>query len=514
MHRSSGVFLWVFLVVRSLLRGLDNYDTLTELQSRLDEMPNDLFKYFQRMLDSIDKSYQAQSARLFQLLLVEAADYSVITLSFFDQTSLDFALNMPNTPWTGERLQEWEKRATKRIRARCTDLIEVKKVQEKERRLYVHFLHRTIHDFLVDRDVQQLLQSRLAPSPRPAEYFAAAFLAQIKIWHGKFDSPSVYKHALDGVLASCFQIEHVLNTPCQIIIDELNKTLVNRIDGNDVSRVKDEWDRPHPADSQNNSLTLEIASNSHLDRYIQNKVTSNVEALASSDRSILLTLIVSKMQRLWQAARRNDPIEVSENNAIQTWKRLQDDDWVNEILLRDAEGLSMDIGQMKQGDEASQLTSEQLLVKLFERGADPNDALPSILSDDNSLRLARLGSLSTWTYFFRNMLLAAKHLPKAYCIGLLQIFLEHGADQHIQIEDVPILLEQGPDEQGIGRYTQFERLFWEQGADEDVPFEHVYADVRSRHSALGLLAAVESAWGEDAMEELEAWLKTYNQAKC
>lgn len=41
-ENSSGVFLWVRLVVESLLQGLENSDGLEELQARLDELPQDL----------------------------------------------------------------------------------------------------------------------------------------------------------------------------------------------------------------------------------------------------------------------------------------------------------------------------------------------------------------------------------------------------------------------------------------------------------------------------------------
>jgi hypothetical protein len=42
VDRASGVFLWVKLVVRSLLDGLSNYDRVSDLQERLWILPVDL----------------------------------------------------------------------------------------------------------------------------------------------------------------------------------------------------------------------------------------------------------------------------------------------------------------------------------------------------------------------------------------------------------------------------------------------------------------------------------------
>ena len=45
-ERVSGVFLWVFLVVRLLRRGLTEYDSYSDLLRRLDSFPSDLETFF------------------------------------------------------------------------------------------------------------------------------------------------------------------------------------------------------------------------------------------------------------------------------------------------------------------------------------------------------------------------------------------------------------------------------------------------------------------------------------
>lgn len=62
---SSGVFLWVSLVVKSLLKGLTNRDTLADLRKRLRELPDELDGLYSQMLSSIRPPfYFEQASRL------------------------------------------------------------------------------------------------------------------------------------------------------------------------------------------------------------------------------------------------------------------------------------------------------------------------------------------------------------------------------------------------------------------------------------------------------------------
>lgn len=65
VQRASNVFLWVVLVVRSLLQGLRNQDGINDLTRRLCEIPVDLEGYFNRMLQKLDRFYLAEARQLF-----------------------------------------------------------------------------------------------------------------------------------------------------------------------------------------------------------------------------------------------------------------------------------------------------------------------------------------------------------------------------------------------------------------------------------------------------------------
>ena len=72
-EKASGVFLWVYLVVKSVSRGITNADTPADLLRRVQEMPPDLEPYFESMLDSIEPYYRNESSRML-LACISAVD--------------------------------------------------------------------------------------------------------------------------------------------------------------------------------------------------------------------------------------------------------------------------------------------------------------------------------------------------------------------------------------------------------------------------------------------------------
>lgn len=69
VDRARGVFLWVRLVVRDLLRVLRDGGRLKALFKELESIPLELDEYFQRMLDSIGKTYQREASIILQTAL-------------------------------------------------------------------------------------------------------------------------------------------------------------------------------------------------------------------------------------------------------------------------------------------------------------------------------------------------------------------------------------------------------------------------------------------------------------
>ncbi|MCJ1395091.1 hypothetical protein MMC18_007972, partial [Xylographa bjoerkii] len=65
--KSSGVFLWVYLVIRSLKDGLRNGDSISDLQRRVDSFPSDLEDYFMHILGRLEPFYFQQAKKFFRV---------------------------------------------------------------------------------------------------------------------------------------------------------------------------------------------------------------------------------------------------------------------------------------------------------------------------------------------------------------------------------------------------------------------------------------------------------------
>jgi hypothetical protein len=83
--KAAGVFLWVYLVVKSLLAGLVNGDRVLDLERRLELLPPDLENLYHKMLNSLEPFYFSHASQLFQLVRESIDPPTLLTLSFADE---------------------------------------------------------------------------------------------------------------------------------------------------------------------------------------------------------------------------------------------------------------------------------------------------------------------------------------------------------------------------------------------------------------------------------------------
>lgn len=186
IEKAYGVFLWVVLACRSVQEGLDNFDRLSDLRRRIDELPPELERLFQHMLSNIEGRYQDHAAKILRIChqnhLVPATQ-RLFTLGLALVDDYDLELNrLPSvqslaanetfaTPSDRQRKND-EKYAKcmileGRLRSHCFGLVEVKKaslshnencfcgylpgltnVHDDVIDSTVEFMHRTVFDFL------------------------------------------------------------------------------------------------------------------------------------------------------------------------------------------------------------------------------------------------------------------------------------------------------------------------------------------------------------------------------
>ena len=155
--KANGVFLWVVLVTKSLLNGLRNYDHISDLLRRLEDLPGDLEELYDHMLFSVDKQYREQCSRTLQTILRSIkieVDFplTVLQLSFVEEDDNQNPLDAPlrSLPQTEE---DWRLEATEgRLRSRCGGLAEVQDLVKfddgHKSGNSIGFLHRSVIEYL------------------------------------------------------------------------------------------------------------------------------------------------------------------------------------------------------------------------------------------------------------------------------------------------------------------------------------------------------------------------------
>lgn len=170
--KASGVFLWVALACRSILEGLDDYETVPELMGRITELPSELHEFFRRIIAEVNPRHRDQCARLLRLVFESQRarvfdPIPAIGLAIIDEQGLRADFTGPSIARLSEeqlvlRCQMLEGR----LRSRCYGLVELQRfdgfgignnlhslasISTKDAAVVnseVVFMHRSLYEFL------------------------------------------------------------------------------------------------------------------------------------------------------------------------------------------------------------------------------------------------------------------------------------------------------------------------------------------------------------------------------
>ncbi|KAH9906239.1 hypothetical protein F4778DRAFT_725077 [Xylariomycetidae sp. FL2044] len=178
VEKSCGVFLWVVLVVRSVLAGLHNHDHLNELLDRLNELPTELKDLYAHMLRRLPVSYRENASQLFQICLLARDIQS--DQHWFAPRQLHFAetdnhdvVKTPMGPLPSAMESRIGNTVEGRIRSRCYGLLEIVPTKSQMGRLSgtslnavsVEFIHRSAVEFLRAPEVWSSILAFTADTP-------------------------------------------------------------------------------------------------------------------------------------------------------------------------------------------------------------------------------------------------------------------------------------------------------------------------------------------------------------
>ncbi|KAI0867853.1 hypothetical protein GGS24DRAFT_495023 [Hypoxylon argillaceum] len=118
VSKAQGVFLWVALVVSSLIAGLSSGDRLSDLEKRLALLPPGLEGLYDRIIRSMDTFYLEHAAQLFALVAASQQPLNVGIALFADEEAPD------------AEIQRCIDTMTRRINTRTKGLLEVKQASD------------------------------------------------------------------------------------------------------------------------------------------------------------------------------------------------------------------------------------------------------------------------------------------------------------------------------------------------------------------------------------------------
>jgi hypothetical protein len=123
---STGVFLWVHLVVLSLLKGMANRDTISQVKRNLKEIPYDLEAYYAHMLEKLEPVYFKSACQLFRVV-VNYERLLLLELSFAEHEDDGVASRNKDRNLTLEHTAQLLDIMYRRLTARCGDFLEIER---------------------------------------------------------------------------------------------------------------------------------------------------------------------------------------------------------------------------------------------------------------------------------------------------------------------------------------------------------------------------------------------------
>ncbi|KAF7920233.1 uncharacterized protein EAE97_011574 [Botrytis byssoidea] len=128
IHRAQGVFLWVILVVKSLIHGFRCGDGGIELRKRLESLPVDLENLFSHIIQGIEPEFRQDASKIFQIFRTCGNNLDSITLHNALQYTSHHPIISMEAATESESMEERLMKINKtrlRLASRCRGLIEI-----------------------------------------------------------------------------------------------------------------------------------------------------------------------------------------------------------------------------------------------------------------------------------------------------------------------------------------------------------------------------------------------------
>jgi hypothetical protein len=238
--RAEGVFLWVYLVVHSVKRGLEENDEPSILRERVRDFPTDLEGFFDTILDRVDNFYSEQTAQALVLayLYAEGHDLAAKQSSYLDFELLgrqrvglhntDYLYTAKPRKINSEEYLTLAKHTQRFLSATCKDLlainlprgtVEAQACAENPSILKVQFLHRTVFEYLKSSGRMQKLERKVPPCFNDGSVFHILNMGKLKLsWDRQAIASNPY-----FIRQAAFSLDHAWQGLDIRFIDEIQR---------------------------------------------------------------------------------------------------------------------------------------------------------------------------------------------------------------------------------------------------------------------------------------------------
>jgi hypothetical protein len=485
VEKSSGVFLWVRLVVTSLLSGLTNNDHIVDLQEKTKHLPGELEELYIYLLKRIDPFYLKQALPLISMVQHARRPLSSLAVSIADEADYDGFINCGPERFTDEEVASRCQTIEDKIQSRCLGLLEcniqildstyVSNEASLERMLLfcqysrpvrrVQFMHRTVKDFFDKPNVYEEFQAPLAGRPFDFDAHSVLSFAYLVLFKRIFTVllygswPSAHPTFWVIIKECCYhaaEVERTKKTTLTSILDEVEKTAIHHYSRLRSSTWSLSWVlthsilSAHPQTCLSRALFLALGVEFNLGLYVIEKIQSRQQQyppLLQDEADFLFTVIMRRTMpnpRLCRVLLTSgaDPNQgdlsiwqkflatCKQQFSLDHNERYENDDAILELFIRHGANLEA-VCQVKSstGTNTSTPASVVLLQRgnprhvfmILERGVDPTKQLPTNLTLWQE-------ALQFVYYEFLPVLESGCHQPKIIpWIESLRLLLEYGA---------------------------------------------------------------------------------------
>lgn len=211
-RKAQGVFLWVKMVVRAVIKGLRSHDSLEQLRTRVESMPSDIEALYAQMLNNVEVAHRKEAALLFQMA-IHGFTKSLLDVTFVlcheiyhvpvvsGQSAVSFSLQTrERVPTVGAGLLEVILEHKDFVRhsgigssgihespiitlpLQTAYSSEIADLTYYERHVGIGFIHRTAIDFLCQsKQGQSFMEEYTTLCPSPRASYVRALLSKVDL---------------------------------------------------------------------------------------------------------------------------------------------------------------------------------------------------------------------------------------------------------------------------------------------------------------------------------------------